>query len=748
MADASSAENRGPARRLLGPLAVLVALPVLMSAWIPTLPRLDFDLDPRIPTAGVRVTLGAAGFGWLALWGTAAAWAGVAASVAAGGRLRWRSTLLVLAGVAAAAWHLPSSFDDAYHGLGWVWAASAGLAAAHLGRHAAAWRWLLALPVGLLVPLLCQALSYRLVTHPATVAAYEAATAAGTWSGPGSDDPHGAAARLYERRLRINDATGPFGFANVLGTVAAALALAALATLPRPRGAHAWAGVAAAAAGVALVGLTRSAGAAAALAAGACLLAAAWATAGRLPPRVRRPALAVLAVGAVAGVVAVVIARGVAGVPTPEVGVDAERTLLFRSQYWSGAAQLWAGGAAWLGLGAGGFGEAYARVKSELAPESVTSTHNVLIDYAVMLGLGGLAWAALLPGWLGRAAWSQPPRGGVEEEKPGPIERPEAYAVAALAAVLFASEAWIRLPELAGADLLWRAAAAAGFVGLVLAARRAGRRGAALATLAAATAALVHGQLDMGFHQPPAAPLLWLLVGLAAGAAGRPPAAGARRVAPEARVPLVPLVPIAVAAVAAVGVVAVAQARLVAHASALAEAAALVRAQRPDLALPRLERAGVAVGRDRVTTRWRGRLLLEAAAAAAGAGDPAAAAALYDRIATTLGPADPTLGGEARLREADARLAAGAGAPAAAALRGRAVAFLETAAAASPTRPERRLRLGEARLAAGDRAGAAADFAEALRLDALLYLDPDTQMRAAERADLEERLRRLTAASR
>ncbi len=714
-------------------MAVLAVLPVLVAAWTPILPRLDFDVDPRMPGADLRVTLGAAGLAWLALWGTAAAWAGVAVSAAAGGRLRWRSTLLVLAGVAAAAWHFGTTFDDAYHGVGWVWAASAGLAAAHLGRHAEARRWLLALPVALLVPLLFQAGFYRWVSHPMTVEAYDAAVAAGTWAGPGSDDPGGAAARLYERRLRIDDATGPFGFANVLGTVAAGLAVAALAAVPKAwaRGrAGAWipvAGLLAAAAGLVVVALTRSAGAAAALAAGGFAFAAAWAWARFLPRRWGRIVLPVLAVGLVLGVVAVVIVRGMLGTPPPEVGVAGERTLLFRSQYWAGAAELWAGGAAVLGLGPGGFGAAYAGVKSELAPESVTSTHNVLFDFAVMLGLGGLAWGAVLLGWLASAARGVLASAERPEPEPelGPVDRPEAYAVGAVALLLFTLEAWVRLPELGPLDLAWRAVAAAGFVGVALAVRRASPAGAGFAMLGSAVAVLVHAQLDMGFFVPAAAPLLWLLVGLAAGAVEREPAA-----ARERRRRAGPAAP-AVAVVAGCVVLIVlfsGAARLRANAAGLAGAAGAARAGDARETLRLLGAASDAVGLDPVAASAEVRTLFEVAIAAGAAGRPAASAELYGRAAARAAETEqPSVEGEALARRAglleDPEAAAAARAASIAALRG--------AVDASPTRPERRIRLGEALLAAGDAEAAAAEWAEALRLDTKLYLDPDTQLRRA-----------------
>ena len=750
MAESPGSEPPKLAARLLGPVAVLVALPVLLAAWTPVLPRLDFDVDPRMAGAQIRSTLGAAGLGWLALWGTAAAWAGVAVSIAAGGRARWKSGLLILAGTAAVAWHLPSTFEDAYHGVAWAWAASAGLAAAHLGRHAAARRWLLALPVGLLVPLLFQAGFYRWVSHPATVEAYEAAVAAGAWAGPGSEDPGGAAARLYERRLRIDDATGPFGFANVLGTVAAGLGVAALATVPRPRGSAWWTGGVAAAAGLAVVLLTRSAGAAAAFAAGLLVFAAAWAVAGRLRERDRRVLLPALAVGLVLGVIAVVQARGwVAGHPELWETAPRERTLLFRSQYWAGAWELWTGGAAWLGLGPGGFGPAYARVKEAVAPEAVSSSHNAFIDFAVMLGLGGLAWAAALAGWLVAAGRGVAATDPAEEAEPGPVERPEVYAGSLLAVVLFAFEAWVRLPELRAPDLLWRAVAAGGFVAVVLAARRAGRRGAAFATLGAAAAVLVHAQLDMAFHHATGAPLVWLLVGLAAGSSAPPEPGDPARFAgtPEpgraARV-LRPLSPL-LAGLLALTVVTVGLGRLGSHAAALEDAAAAVRSGDAAAAVGRLRAADEAAGHDRVAERWAAATLFEVAAQAEAAGRPDAAAAIYERAAEGA-EAAPSIRGESLSRLADAQEAAGLATEAVAATRARAARALGAATEASPTRPERWVRLGEARLAAGDERGAVEAWLEALAYDEQLFLDPDTQMRPDEREALWERVETLREA--
>ena len=322
--------------------------------------------------------------------------------------------------------------------------------------------------------------------------------------------------------------------------------------------------------------------------------------------------------------------------------------------------------------------------------------------------------------------------------EPEPIARPEVYALGGVALLLFTFEAWVRLPELGPLDLAWRAVAAAGFVGVALAVRRASRAGAGFAMLGAAVAVLVHAQLDMGFYVPAAAPLLWLLVGLAAGVGTHEPAAAwerRRRAGPAA-----PTVAVAAGTLVLLVVLA-GSARLRANAAALADAADGARAGDAAAALRALAAAGEAVGLDPVAAAAEVRTLFEVAMTAEAAGRIDAAAELYARAAErAAATSQPSARGEALLRRAGLL----ADPAASTASRVAAVAALRDAVAASPTRPERRIRLGEALLGAGDPAAAAAAWAEALRLDAKLYLDPDTRMRTHERAALQTRLRELT----
>jgi hypothetical protein len=58
----------------------------------------------------------------------------------------------------------------------------------------------------------------------------------------------------------------------------------------------------------------------------------------------------------------------------------------------------------WLGVSPAGFADLYLFCKSPFNPEEIVSTHNVFIDYVVMLGIGGLSWSSLLMAWLVLAA--------------------------------------------------------------------------------------------------------------------------------------------------------------------------------------------------------------------------------------------------------------------------------------------------------------------------------------------------------
>ncbi|MEM1445018.1 MAG: O-antigen ligase family protein [Planctomycetota bacterium] len=549
------------AQRLLPGAAIAVLLPAMVPWWTVVLPRLDFDVDPRSPGADIVTTLGPAGFGTLAVLGTAAALFALILHGLAGGRFAWKSSLLLLPGLILVGAHLPERFENLWHGTGWAWGVAAGLALLHLGQWPQARRWASAVLAGFAAMLLVEAMNYRFVEHAATVASFEQQREvfleSRGWAVGSSE------AQLYERRLRTNDAIGAIGLSNVLATFGAGMATMALGLLigslrPR-RGATMadvsqaardtfsgdaagrwWVGGALFVVAAAIVALTNSTAGVAALGLGC-----AWVTAvavlrviaaRRKPGDAHRRALAwcgaFAAVGCVALVyVGVAVRYAVWGVPGPDEvgqGISGELSVLFRAQYWGAAwrmvaEQPWV----WLaGVGPGGFGDAYLRFKSPLNPEEVTSAHAFAVDYLATLGvIGGGLWSLVLVGWLARGAW-----GVMREVDPAAAPQPQAlpglrgavYGLLGVGGLLVAIEIAVAWAEISGPGamwgLAWRLAALGAFVlvgGLWW--RFADDPGVCVGLVGAAVAVLVHASFDMGLFQPTSAPLVWIVVGLAGG---------------------------------------------------------------------------------------------------------------------------------------------------------------------------------------------------------------------------------------
>ncbi len=582
-----------------GCAAACVLVPVLVLCVVPVVWSHDLMQDPRVVIGdagtGVGTDVGVDTADWGP--GAAAAWwagsvglAGVALGLAAvaGARVRWGSVVLVGAGMAGAMVWLGRGYGAWGTAGGWVAGAALGLAALHVGQLPWGRRWLVGGLVGITVSLAVEAGYDLWVEYPNNVAYWEAFGAQALQAeGVSVDSPE---ARLRERRTLSRDATGVFGLANVLGTVlAGCTVLAAGWTLQhRPRRAFkadreresrlGWASWGAAAVGLCITAAgmmavwgTHSTGSIGALAIGLGVMgvvgvvgAAAWAGRARMQADAmtsgggtgRGRAWAVTAavvcvvVGMVVGVVGVVVVRGVVvGPPLAAVGDAGERSLLFRWQYWSGGWRLWWSAAAdawqpWVwGVGPGGFGQGYLVHKSPLSPEEVTSAHNMIVDWVVMLGLSGLAWVGVVGWWLVGGTWGATRVQRFEaierldQAKDGEREKSQRWTwglAAGVSAVVFGVAYAVRLPGL-DAVTVWGWLAGGVGLGMVLGlAGQRGRRGAEggggvgrgggggggdvwlrAGMVGGATAVVVQGMLDMAWFQGSSAPVVWVMVGLA-----------------------------------------------------------------------------------------------------------------------------------------------------------------------------------------------------------------------------------------
>jgi tetratricopeptide (TPR) repeat protein len=221
-----------------------------------------------------------------------------------------------------------------------------------------------------------------------------------------------------------------------------------------------------------------------------------------------------------------------------------------------------------LGVGPGGFQQAYLSHKPPENPEEVADPHNVFIAYTATLGLGGLAWSILLIGLLGRAGrrdlastdpLSAPDTGNAGHDLPPGLRWAATLAAGGLIFITayLRELAFLGLTGLLVAGLgcqiqfvAWRAQReqrSGWAIGLVLAALGtpmallspvgvwwAGMVGfigimgwlsgreeldthpVRLGLFAAAAALLAHGQIEMSLTNTMAAPLLGALLGLAA----------------------------------------------------------------------------------------------------------------------------------------------------------------------------------------------------------------------------------------
>ncbi|QOJ01736.1 MAG: O-antigen ligase family protein [Phycisphaeraceae bacterium] len=313
-------------------------------------------------------------------------------SVSPSSRRRTVDTALLLAGVAAVAGHLwlrPAARTPEDLALGSAW--TVGLFSAVSLSHAGSMPRVRGVASGVLLGgLMClagKAVVQVYVEHPRTLSAFRADRemflAAQGWE-VGSPN-----ALAFERRVSQPEASGWFGLANVLATVSVAVTVALGAVTVLAWGIGGWIRAALVGGTVAALGtlvLAGSKGGVASLAAG-CVVLGVVMVAGRGVGRGWVLRVAPLAL--MAAVPVGVVVRGLAGERLEE------RSVWFRWMYAEASARI-AARSMPMGTGPDGFKDAYLIEKNPLSPEEVTSPHNVILDFISTLGLGGVAWAALV----------------------------------------------------------------------------------------------------------------------------------------------------------------------------------------------------------------------------------------------------------------------------------------------------------------------------------------------------------------
>ncbi|MBB6431530.1 O-antigen ligase family protein [Algisphaera agarilytica] len=615
-------------------MAVLLTAMALVPCFTPNSPVRYFESDPRIDMQGLYgdqlPELGPLGMAWLQTLTVVVAGLGIAVAVWAGARLSKAALVLASLGMAVAAFHMTKGtarWEDWTQGGAWIAASAVGVSAMHLAQHASARKWIVALVVAAALPLLAEAGWYVWVEHAMTVAVFDedpAAMLERQGLVPGTE-----AAVLFERRLRFADATGTFGLSNVLASVAGAIAMLGLGVAGwsawRSRGQGRWvlagaAGVAAVAAFV-VVGLTASKGATLALVAalglgGLVFIGTRWKRASGLI-HFATIALVLMAFASI-GV------RGAMGPPpaSPDgfvagAAIDGERSLLFRWHYLQAAIQI-ASENPLLGSGARGFADTYPSAKNPINPETVTSAHSVFTDQITMLGLGGWAWTALMLWWLWRAGGavgrSLAAEDSSPETEPYAATRSTVWTAVGAAAVVFTITLTVRQGALfIDTALLWLLALALFITVAALLGARGGMSTTAqrVALLLAATAALVHNQIEMAFFQPAAMGILWLILGAAGARVVQSKAVVAEDAPAEAAKPPSKVSPMIAGGWGLVVLVmmGVYAAGVTHHETAMARATSALRAGNLSTTLDRLAEAQHAAGLDTRALRWRAQLV-------------------------------------------------------------------------------------------------------------------------------------------
>lgn len=523
--------------RLLLPLTLMLLALVLVRCVVAISPELYWDVDPRSAAGAVDVIfMGPTGAAVLDTLSVAVAGASLLLHVLAGGSLRWGSITLAALGAGACVVHLFNDVQNLQRGMSWIAAVCLAIATVHLASRRSLRLWMSAGLVALLVPLLLDSLLYVWIEHPGTVQMFmrdEAEIlAARGWE-------EGSAQHLaYLRRLERPDMTGVFSLSNVFGSVIMAMTVIAGANLVGIVRRDGWwramipAGLVLA--GLITVVLSRSRGAAVSLICAALFLAICMSAAWR---RWHWRITSLAAVTLVLLAVLTVLLHGLAGPPDTSEGKLI--SMLFRYQYWQGALGMVMSEAvprAILGVGPGAFQELYLAHKSSLSPEEVTSAHNLFVDFIAMLGLGGWAWSALLMIWLWQAGRCNPfvgydvdpdvvrtpssrPRTSTSRGRVTEIRSSENLRVLLLALSIFGTALVFHLVAITLEFLLvWLFGALAFSLCVTRWVRGVwsapGWTGFGL--FIAATALLMHNQIEMTFFHQGAAVVAWFIVALAA----------------------------------------------------------------------------------------------------------------------------------------------------------------------------------------------------------------------------------------
>lgn len=520
--------------------AVAIGTLIMLRATVFFAPQLVFDVDPALDPSPI------VGFGPAqSMLIDALIWLCCAVGLFAEVRSRRKVDLLMLllglGGLPIVIWHGYEDLGNLWIGVSWSAAVLAAVTIAHLARDRGIRVLLVALAAAAVSAILIRGLSQMTFEHAQTVADFraqrEAFLAAQGWA------PDSVQAHIYERRLEQNQPTGWFTTTNILGTFAAAT-LSLWLSLALGMWRHfGWRNVAflvlsllvlcAVAAGELF--MTGSKGALVACAVGAAIVCAAhfmismrkrWKLTDKNASRL----------GALGGTTVVcVVLLAIAGIAArgslmPESALG-DKSLLFRWFYMEGSMGMLSEHSL-AGVGPDKFQQMFLQFRPPRCPEEVTSSHNVILDWATTLGVLGWTWIALLFVFAARAGAKL-----LTDDDTPPDQVADDHGAARLSLILVAGSVLLAL----GASFIvesrainqlplevWRGVGIVGSLLVALLTMRAAtlvsRAVLSIGLAATACVVLVHSQIEMTMTQPGSAALALMLIALAA-----PASTGSRR---------------------------------------------------------------------------------------------------------------------------------------------------------------------------------------------------------------------------
>jgi len=546
---------------LRGAAFVLLAAPAVLRGLVVIASNPFFAIDPRVlpvPLEG----LGPAGSVVLDAMALLGCLQALGAEAVDRRGIDLKLLVLFLLPIPILAWHGWNHAEQMRVGSQWIGAMATAVGAAHLARDV---RWrivLLGAAVALTIPLAIKGVYQVTIEYGDTLRSFEQNKT--TLLESQGWEPGSSAAEIYFRRLTQREATGWLSLSNVYGSLMAMLAtfwVGAALAVARSKLQSGWLGIAIIVAAAALAGLTVSFSKGAVAAAVIGLMLAAMCLMPRRWKQHVRPHTASLTIGLIALALVVTALRGML-FPDSLQGIDGY-SLLFRWQYWTGAARMFAAHPL-TGVGPGGFQNAYLLVRPLLSPEEVASPHSVFADWLAGGGVLAGAWIVLTLELLRRAAPVAVMSEGLASESGDAVESaPPAESTSrehALAAAPSTRTVWLNavaLAVLAGGaawflnrraffidyDVLLMPLSLIGMattVALVAFIVRHVSLGLLRwAVWAALTVVLLHSQIEMTLTQPGSAVVVMLLLGTASGKLNRAAEHRARRGAPPAMLALV-----------------------------------------------------------------------------------------------------------------------------------------------------------------------------------------------------------------